>query len=112
LVWSVVATAVVIDEPDMPLLTLSTRLLPSALVSYVEAWNRSITTRVRPAASTALMPAVEPVLMSTWRCVMPLRVSDRSIAMRGGLSVVNTCGSPTGPANFITICTLPPASGV
>ena len=58
--------------------------------------NRSTTTRVRPAASIAEMAEVAPAPTSMRRCVTPLRVSARSIAMRGGDSVVKICGADDG----------------
>ena len=55
-----------------------------------------MTTRVRPAASIAEMPEVAPAPTSMRRSVIALRVSARSIAMRGGVSVVKICGEATG----------------
>ena len=55
-----------------------------------------MTTRVRPAASIAEIAEVAPAPTSMRRWLTPLRVSARSIAMRGGDSVVKICGDGDG----------------
>src|SRR5690606_11836036 len=50
--------------------------------------------------------------MSMRRWTWPLRVSARSNAMRGGVSVVTTRGVATGFAKFRAISTLPPGNAV
>ena len=44
------------------------------------------------------------------RVARPLVVPGRSMAIRGGLSVVNAWTSPTGPENCRVMSTLPPAA--
>ena len=95
-----------------PLLTVRTTLLPFTRLSYPATRNRSTTTRVRPAASMTDTPEVAPAPISTRRLLRPLRVSAKSSATLGGVSVENTCGSATGPENFIVSSTLPPGSAV
>jgi hypothetical protein len=104
-----VTPACVAVEP--PGATVMTKLLPSPRVSYEAVRNRSTMTRVRPDASTALTALVAPLPIAMRRSLRRLVVFGRSIAMRGGSSVVKAWAPCTGCAMWSVICTLPSEAG-
>ena len=100
--------AVVTGCDCVPLLTTSTRLLPWTLDLYDEGCISSTTTRVRPPAATADTPVVVPTPMSWWRAAS-LVVSGKSMAIRGGVSVVKMFGCGTWLlSKFMRTSTRPP----